>query len=142
MTPPQRPLLPVVIGIALTIVLLAGLGYLAQVRRNAAPATPTIRLVQPGAQPADSPLAIRFISSRPLELTTNGWVSGPWHLHARINGTEFMPAAAEITATDSVYTWTLPAVRRGPIALKLGWADQRHREVSTGSSDVVETTLH
>jgi len=126
---------------ALTVILLFGLGYLAQVRRAAPPSTPTVRVLQPTGEAADSPLVIRFTASRPLELTTNGWVSGAWHLHARVNNASLMPAAADIARSDSVYAWTLAGIPRGPVSLKLSWADQRHREVSAGSSDVVETTL-
>ena len=139
--PPSRSLLPVFIGVGLTIVFLFGLGYLANQRRNAQPATPALRVLAPGGAPVDSPLIVRFTSSRPLQLTANGWISGDWHLHARINDVEYMPAAAEISRADSSYVWTIPAVQRGPLTLKLGWADRRHRETSAGSSDVVRTIL-
>lgn len=139
--PPPRSLLPVFIGVALTVVLLAGLGYLAQLRRNAQPSTPTVFIISPTSAPVDSPMTIRFTSTQPLELTKNGWVAGRWHLHARINNVEYMPAAHEVVASDSTYTWTLPPVRRGPITLRLGWANQHHREVAAGSSDVVRTTV-
>jgi hypothetical protein len=139
--PPPRSILPVVVGIVLTIVLLAGLGYLAQLRRNATPNTPALTVIRPTSEPLDSPFVVEFNSSEPLELTPNGWVADAWHLHARVNGVEYMPAAAEITSSGNTYRWTLPAVPRGPVSFKLGWADQRHREVSTGSSDVVETIV-
>lgn len=140
-TPPTRTLLPVFIGVGLTIVFLVGLGYLANQRRNAQPATPILRILAPTTAAVDSPLVVHFTSSRPLELSANGWISGDWHLHARINDVEYMPAAAEIIRADSAYVWTIPAVGRGPLTLKLGWADRRHRETSAGSSDVVRTEI-
>jgi hypothetical protein len=140
--PPPRSLLPVFIGIALTAVLLAGLAYLSSVRRNARPIAPTLTILQPAPGAAvDSPLVVQFTSSAPLVLTPSGWTSGTWHLHARVNQLEYMPAAAEITTLDSSYQWVLPAVPRGAASIKLGWADQRHRETSIGSSDVVRTTI-
>ena len=137
---PNR-LLPVLIGMALTVVLLAALGYLANLRRNAVSSPPTLTVIAPAMAPADSPLIIRFTSTAPLELTSNGWVSSQWHLHARVNDVEYMPAAAEITTDGAGYRWTLPAVRRGPVTFHLGWADQAHREIASSRTPLVQTTL-
>jgi hypothetical protein len=137
---PKR-LLPVLIGMALTVVLLAALGYLANLRRNAATAPPTLTVIAPTTEPADSPLIIQFTSSAPLELTANGWVSSQWHLHARVNDVEYMPAAAEITTDGAGYRWTIPAVGRGPLSFHLGWADQAHREIASSRTPPVQTNL-
>ena len=128
-------LLPVFIGIALTLAFLAGLAWLAQNRRNAAPLALPIDIITPADQAAvDSPLVIRFTTREPLALHPSGWGTGRLHLHARVSGIEHMPAAADIVQTDSIFIWTLTAVPRGTQSFKLGWADQRHRELSGGAS--------
>jgi hypothetical protein len=126
---------------ALTVVLLAALGYLANLRRNAASSPPTLTVIAPTTEPADSPLIVEFTSTAPLELTANGWTSGHWHLHARVNDTEYMPAAAEITSDGDSYQWTISAIRRGPLSLQLGWADQAHREIASSRTPPIQTTL-
>ena len=128
-------LLPVFIGIALTVVFLVGLAWLAQSRRNAAPLALPIEVIGPAdGAVVDSPLVVRFRTRETLALHPTGWGTGRLHLHARVSNVEYMPAAAEIVPADSVFTWILPAVPRGRHTLKLGWADQRHRELSAGSS--------
>ncbi len=138
-----KRILPVIIGIGLTIVLLAGLAYISQQRAKvqhlAAPAL-TILEPQPDAQ-VDSPLVIHFTSAEPIVLQPSGWGYANFHLHARVNGVEYMPAAAEITQTANGYAWSLPIVARGPVEIRLGWADQAHRELSTGASDTVRAIL-
>ncbi|MGQ0561559.1 MAG: hypothetical protein ACT443_06765 [Gemmatimonadota bacterium] len=145
MSEPQRSnLLPVVIGIALTCVLLAGLAYAAKKRRDAArqPA-PQLAVLQPEFGAAvDSPLVVRFASTRPLELRASGWGSASYHLHAWIDGVEHMPAATDIVALDSLrYQWTLAPVARGPVRLFLAWADQAHRPLRRGASDTVTAII-
>ena len=138
-----KRILPVIIGMGLTIVLLAGLAYIshqrAQIEHLAAPAL-TIIDPQPDAQ-VDSPLVVHFTSAEPIELQPSGWGFANFHLHARVNGVEYMPAAAEIKQTADGYAWLLPYVARGPVEIRLGWADQVHRELSTGASDTVRATL-
>jgi hypothetical protein len=141
MTAAPKPLLPVFIGVALTVVLLGVLGYLAQLRRNAEPAPPALTILSPGATPADSPFTIRFESSQRLHLGTSGWASGQWHLHARVNGIEYMPAAAEVSDSGSIYRWEIPAIGRGRLSYSLGWADRAHRPVVHGRTPAIETVL-
>lgn len=139
--PPPRTILPVIIGIALTAALLVVLGYLARLRRNAEPATPVLTILHPGPEPVDSPLIVRFASTEPLELAPTGWVSGRWHLHARVNGAEYMPAATDLVSEDSIYTWTITAARRGAVAIQLGFANEQHREILSSRTAVVSTIL-
>ncbi|HEY0672244.1 MAG TPA: hypothetical protein VGD27_08265 [Longimicrobiales bacterium] len=136
-------ILPVIIGIVLTGILLIGLGYIAKKRQSRELETiPQLTIVQPGPGEAlDSPLVVRFASTRPIELKSTGWGTGTLHLHAHVNHVEHMPAAADITRADTLYLWQLPAVPRGPLILHLGWADQRHRALGTGASDSVRATL-
>ena len=134
---------PVLIGIGLTMLLLAGLAYLANQRRSAGPRhIPSLRILHPAAPgTVDSPLVIKFTSSDPLRLLPTGWGSGDLHLHATINGVSYMPAASEISEAVSTYSWTITSLNRGPAVINLGWADMRHRELQTGTSDTVRAVI-
>ena len=134
---------PVIIGIGFTILLLAGLAYIASQRRNVTGAsTPQLTIVTPApGMQIDSPLVIRFTSASPIVLHPSGWGAGNLHLHARINGVEFMPAAQDIRQEAEAYLWTIPSQQAGPVAIRLGWADQAHRELSSGATDTVSAIL-
>lgn len=134
---------PVIIGIGITIVLLAGLAYLASARRDAGSDVPALMIVspQPGAQ-TDSPLTVRFKTAAPLSLQPTGWGTGELHLHARVNGVELMPAAADIEQTGEEFAWTMATVAKGRVEVRLGWADARHRELAAGASDTVSVSLN
>ncbi|HEY0305371.1 MAG TPA: hypothetical protein VGC44_10365 [Longimicrobiales bacterium] len=135
-------LLPVFIGVALTGLLLIVLGVLAARRRNAAPLAQPINLIVPIEQQAvDSPLVVRFTTPEPLSLHPTGWGTDRLHLHARVSGVEYMPAAAEITRSDSIFNWTLPAVPRGTHTIRIGWADLHHRELSAGRTPQITITV-
>ena len=138
-----KRLLPVIVGITLTIVLLAGLAYISNMRRSVPTAPPQLTIVAP-AQGAstDSPLVIRFASERKMKLAHSGWASGNYHLHAHVNGVEHMPAARDIVESDGQYLWTIAGAPRGPLHIHLGWADHAHRPVSSGGSATISTQLH
>jgi hypothetical protein len=130
------------IGIALTAALLIGLGYLTSSRRSAAPRAQPVEILAPADQATvDSPLVVLFVTREPLALHPTGWGTDDLHLHARVAGVEYMPAAAEIVQTDSVFRWTLPSVPRGSHTIQLGWADLRHRELSAGKSRQINVTI-
>lgn len=140
--PQGAKLLPVVIGIGLTIVLLAGLAYISNMRRNAPTLAPQLTIVTPRDNEAvDSPLVIRFTSERPIKLAHSGWAAANFHLHAHVNGVEHMPAARDIEEHNGEYRWTLSAVGRGPLHIRMGWADHAHRAVSSGATDTVRASL-
>ena len=129
---------PVIIGITITILMLAGLAYIANQRRNVSTSPPALTIMAPtGGASVDSPLVVHFNSAEPLLLHPTGWGARDLHLHARINGIELMPSAADIEQRDTGYLWTMPAVGPGPTTLRLGWADAQHRELRTGASDTV-----
>ena len=133
---------PVIIGIGITIVLLAGLAYLASARRDVGSDVPALVIVspQPGAQ-TDSPLTVRFRTAAPLSLHPTGWGTGDLHLHARVNGVELMPAAADIEQAEEEFAWTMATVPKGRVEVRLGWADALHRELAAGASDTVSIIL-
>jgi hypothetical protein len=133
---------PVIIGIVLTIILLAGLAYISKLRRSALTQAPALVITAPlDGQPVDSPLVVRFTSAQPITLRTAGWGVAHYHLHAHINSVEHMPAAADIELLDGQYHWTLAAAPRGALTIRLGWADLQHRAVISGASDTVRTLL-
>jgi hypothetical protein len=138
-----KRLLPVLIGIFLTVIMLALLGYLSNKRRAAAAAAPPVlHILSPVPHSViDSPLIIHFRTRTTLQLRPAGWGIGNLHLHARVNSVEHMPAVTDIQPTDSGYLWTLPLVRRGPLTIQLGWADPVHRELKAGTSSVNDVTL-
>jgi hypothetical protein len=137
-----RQIRPVLIGIGLTILMLIALGYLASQRRSAATRqAPQLRILQPSNGPVDSPLMIHFASSRPLRRNAAGWGTDDLHLHALVNGTSHMPAAADIQSIDSVYVWTIPSAPRGNSVISLGWSDRWHRELRSGASDTIRTVI-
>jgi hypothetical protein len=144
MSEEERPkIMPVVIGIALTCVLLACLAYAAKLR-NAAESqmAPQLTITGPSqGAVTDSPLVIRFTAGHPLDLMPTGWGHDNFHLHASINGVEYMPAAADIIAQDQQYAWTIPTAPRGEINLYLGWADHMHRALQKGMTDTIRATL-
>jgi hypothetical protein len=141
--PPSGPrLLPVIIGIIITIVLLSGLAYISNMRRNAPTAAPQLTIRSPAeAAVTDSPLVIRFSSERELTLGHSGWASGTYHLHAHVNGVEHMPAARDIVRTGDEYAWTISGAPRGRAVIRLGWADHAHRAVSSGATDSIRITI-
>ena len=141
-TQPGPKLLPVIIGIVLTIILLSGLAYISNMRRNTPTSAPQLTLVSPLESAAlDSPLVLRFRSERPITLGHSGWASANYHLHASVNGVEYMPAARDVEARNGEYLWTIPTVPRGPLRIRLGWGDQAHRAVTSGATDTVSATL-
>jgi hypothetical protein len=140
--PQGAKLLPVIIGIGLTIILLSALAYISNMRRNAPTSAPQLTLVAPlNGNAVDSPLVLRFTSERPVKLGHTGWASANYHLHAHVNGIEHMPAARDIEEHAGIYVWTLPTVPRGPLHIRMGWADQAHRAVSRGATDTIHAAL-
>jgi hypothetical protein len=143
MSESERPkILPLVIGMALTGVLLACLAYAARLR-NAAELemAPQLTINAPAQGTViDSPLVIRFTAAHPLDLMETGWGHDNFHLHASINGVEYMPAAADIVAQGTQYAWTIQAPR-GPARFYLGWADHMHRALHKGMTDTIQATI-
>jgi hypothetical protein len=140
--PQPVKLLPVIIGIVLTIILLAGLAYISNMRRNIPTTAPQLTIIAPAANAVvDSPLVIRFTSERTISMGHNGWAAGNYHLHADINGVEHMPAARDLEGAGEHYAWTIAAVPSGPVRIRLGWADMQHRAVVSGATDTVRAAV-
>jgi len=130
-------------GIAATAFFLGLLAYVANKRQSEQAAVPALAIMAPIAgSAADSPLVITFSSTKPIELTPKGWGAAGLHLHAWVNDVQYMPAASEIKKINgSQYQWALPLIGRGPLVVRLGWADVRHRPIAAGSTPDVPLTL-
>ena len=128
----RRSIAPVILGLLFTGALLAAIGYAASQRRKAeAGAPPVITLLTPAdGDVVKSPIEVRFTSSRALAPGAGGWGDGRYHVHALINGLEYMPAAAEIKPEAAgTYSWRISVTVRGASTLSLVWADRAHRRL-------------
>lgn len=96
---------------------------------------PAIMLLAPeSGDTVDAPIAVRFRAGERLALGPMGWASDDLHLHAYVDGTEVMPAAADITPqSDGTFVWHVPAIP-GEHALELGWAGMQHGALAEGAS--------
>ena len=92
---------------------------------------------QPG-DTVDAPLVVRFTAGNDLTLGGMGWASNDLHLHAYVDGTEIMPAAADIEdAGDGTFLWTLPT-EGGSHTIQLRWADMDHGDIQVGASRTID----
>jgi len=138
--PGRRSFAPVLLGIGLTCAFLLLIGYAASKRRALESAQlPRLTITAPAeGDVVDSPLVVHFTSARPIGLQPSGWGYEDFHLHAWINGVQYMPAAADIRQVDSdTYDWTLASIGNGGAQIYLGWSDQAHRERRQSSSDTI-----
>lgn len=65
-----------------------------------------------------------------------GWVASDLHLHAMVGSLELMPAAADIAATGSAWTWRLPQMDAGTHRVYLTWAGRHHGNLR-GETDTI-----
>lgn len=142
-TTQPRSIAPVIIGIMITMAFLALLAYAAKKRQSEQAAVPALEIVSPvSGATIDSPLVVTFRSPQPIEAGPTGWGASGLHLHAWVNDIQYMPAAADISAAgESRYRWSLPSVARGPLIIRLGWADAQHRPLSAGSTPDISVSL-
>lgn len=103
---------------------------------------PALVILQPAAgDTVDAPLILRFTAGDRLALGPMGWASDQLHLHAYLNDTEVMPAAADIVEeADGVFQWRLSAAA-GTARLQLRWAGMSHGAIEAGASEVVPFTV-
>lgn len=103
---------------------------------------PALAIVAPAAgDTVDSPVTLRFTAGDRLALGPMGWASDQLHLHAYVNGTEVMPAAADIEEeADGVFRWTLP-VPPGSAQIQLRWAGMSHGAIEDGASAPVPVVV-
>lgn len=95
---------------------------------------------QPG-DTVDAPIAVRFRAGERLALGPMGWASGDLHLHAYVDSTEVMPAAADIEPhAGGTFLWRIPAAP-GERTLELTWAGRQHGAISEGASEAVSVVV-
>lgn len=85
----------------------------------------------------EAPLELRFRAGDDLALGPMGWASADLHLHVYLDGTEIMPAAADIVSQDDgSFVWRVP-VTPGTRTFEMGWAGMQHGAIPEGASDPV-----
>ena len=103
-------------------------------------ALPQLELISPVHNDTiDAPFAVTFSTDARLVKAPEGWRAGRLHLHARLDGVEHMPAAADVEAMgDNRFVWNFPGIGAGPHQVKLLWSDPEHRPLAEGASESVE----
>jgi hypothetical protein len=111
-------------------------------RTDLSSGVPSLVLIEPQAgDTVDSPVVLRFTAGNDLALGGMGWASNDLHLHAYVDGTEIMPAAADIRdAGDGTFFWTLP-VESGSRTVQLRWAGMDHGDLDVGASRAIEVVV-
>lgn len=93
-------------------------------------------------QPADGvrvpigvPVEVVFTSEREIRPMPGGWGTDSLHLHLRVGGVEYMPAAGDIQRLpNGFYRWSFGPLDEGLHVLRLFWSDTQHRPLTEGSS--------
>lgn len=134
--PHVTPLMPAVVGFVLAGALVLLLGF--WVASRPPRVHPQLALLAPRQDTVlHGPIRVQFQTSLPLRLQATGWGSGSYHVHALLDSTELMPAAADLRAIGpNQYEWVLPALEK-PQRLQLVWALPNHARLPMGSSSTV-----
>ena len=100
-------------------------------------ALPRLELVAPAdGDTIAAPFAVTFGTNARLVKAPEGWRAGRLHLHARIDGVEHMPAAADVEVLgDGRFIWRIPGIDVGPHQVNLLWSDPEHRPLEEGASE-------
>jgi hypothetical protein len=117
------------------------IGFLAGQRDSSDTARlPPLHILAPASgDVVTNPVTVRFATPADLRLVSSGWTAGDLHLHLMLDDRELMPAAADIVAADTAFSWRLPPVPPGAHRLYLTWAGRHHGNLM-GQSDTI--TLH
>lgn len=126
-TPPSRT--PAIIGFLIAgAVILGASFFVSALDGDSYDDIPPISITAPASgDTVTNPVTLAFHT--PGELAFDpamGWLAGDLHLHMMVGSLELMPAAADIVAVDSAYTWTLPSLDTGTHRLYLTWAGRHH----------------
>jgi len=111
-------------------------------RTDLSTGVPSLVLIEPQAgDTVGRPLVLRFTAGNELALGGMGWASNDLHLHVYVDGTEIMPAAADIRdAGDGTFLWTLP-VESGMRRVQLRWAGMDHGNLEIGASREIDVVV-
>jgi hypothetical protein len=104
---------------------------------------PQLTIVEPAdGQILAGRLQVVFTVTEPLRAGPAGWGVDSLHIHASVNGREFMPASADVQRVDaSHFRWVLPRVAPGPVRLRLYWSGPDHRPLAAGASETIGVTI-
>ena len=119
---------------ALLLMLFGGAGDTTETAEASAP--PQITLLEPteGEQLA-GPVPVVFQLPGRLQPGAGGWHVGQFHVHASVDGAEFMPGPADIRPVGTYqYRWTLPSLPPGSRTVRLLWSGPDHRPLAEGAS--------
>jgi hypothetical protein len=98
---------------------------------------PPLRILEPASgDVVRHPVTLRFTTPAELRLTRSGWTAGELHLHLMVDDRELMPAAADITAAETSFSWRLPPLTPGTHRIYLTWAGRHHGNLA-GESDTI-----
>jgi hypothetical protein len=139
MTDPAPPRTPAIIGFLIAGAVILGASFLVTTLGDGSyDDVPPLTITAPA--PGDTvtnPVIVVFRTTDALRFDpAMGWLAGELHLHAMVGSLEIMPAAADIAATDSAYTWRLPPLDTGSHRLYLTWAGRHHGNLR-GEADTV-----
>lgn len=131
---------PAIVGFLIAGTIILALGFLAGQSGGGddLDRVPDLSITSP--QPGDTltnPVAVEFMTPASLELGPAGWVARDMHLHIMVDGTELMPAAADIQPAGAGFVWTLPPLEAGDRRIYLTWAGRNHGNLR-GRTDTVQ----
>lgn len=127
---------PAIIGFLIAGLLVLGLGFFGdRFTAGGDQQLPPLTLVSPrSGDSVANPVMLQFRTPAQLELHSGmGWMAGELHLHAMVDGTEVMPAAADIRAAGDGWEWQLPPLEPGNRQVHLSWAGRHHGNLTTPS---------
>ena len=137
-TPPTRT--PAIIGFLVAgAVILGASFFVTALDGDAYDDVPPISIAAPASgDTVTNPVMLAFDTEGELEFDpAMGWVASDLHLHAMVGSLELMPAAADIVATDSAWTWRLPRLEPGTHRLYLTWAGRHHGNLRSETDTIV-----
>lgn len=131
---------PAIIGFLIAGTIILVLGFLAGQGGGADDLDGVPELSISSPQQGDTltnPVAVEFVTPARLELGPAGWVARDMHLHIMVDGTELMPAAADIQPAGAGFIWMLPPLEPGARRIYLTWAGRHHGNLR-GQTDTLQ----
>ncbi|MQA90770.1 MAG: hypothetical protein GEU90_11105 [Gemmatimonas sp.] len=99
-------------------------------------APPQLQLLAPSrGDTVPAPIGLQFSSPVPLTNQPGGWGAKGFHLHAEIDGREWMPGPSDIRRqADGSYAWAVAKLSPGDHSLRIVWSDADHMPVTGGGT--------
>ncbi len=129
---------PAIVGFLLAGALLLAIGFFVSSRTQKSSPPPELRILQPRTgDTVAHPVALSFATPAALRLTRAGWTADELHIHLLLDGNEVMPAAADISASDTSFSWRLPPLQPGSHQVYLTWAARHHGNIESPADTAV-----